>query len=202
MSSQLYNAAKCLVCSLPRMGTLKSFLSTMKQTSTLGYARVNSFSTLPTSATRNTQLQTNSNSPFALPKTGVCLRQGGVSLLPQARLLHQVTPFLSASTPALTHTRGRAQIYYRPSAWKRVNKHGIERKLRTQGGIELLWRRFLKKRHVLTPFDRMLPGTHYGQILPDHYIKYNQQLVNPQVRKQLQEVYKNKSKARRVVRTK
>ena len=99
---------------------------------------------------------------------------------------------LTPSTPRVTQTRGRAQIYYRPSAWKRVNRHGIEKRLRTQGGIEVLWRRFLKKRHWLTPFDRIVPGTYKGQILPDHHLKYNQHLVSREVRKRVQEVIRKK----------
>lgn len=104
---------------------------------------------------------------------------------------------LTPCTPSLTQTRGRAEIYYRPSAWKRVNKHGIERRLRTQGGIEVLWRRFLKKRHCLTPFDRILPGTYKGQILPDHHLKYNQDLVSREVRKRVQEVIRKKYSVKR-----
>lgn len=87
-------------------------------------------------------------------------------------------PFLKVDPPLVTQVRGRAQIYYQPSAWKRVNKHGIERRLLTQGGIEVLWRRFLKRRHVLAPFERILPGTVQGKILPKEYLKQNQHLIN------------------------
>ena len=99
---------------------------------------------------------------------------------------------LNGSTPMTTQVRGRAQVYYRPSAWKRVNKHGIEKRLMSQGGIEVLWRRILKKRHSLTPFDRILPGTVGGKVLPDHHFKFNKHLVDREIRMQVKQAIRKK----------
>lgn len=100
------------------------------------------------------------------------------SVVSSSSLMAKESNLLSASTPLMLLVRGRARIYYQPSAWKRVNKHGLEKRLLTQSGIEVLWRRYLKDRHVLTPFERILSGTYNGQILPEHHLKYNQHLVN------------------------
>ncbi|KAK7492572.1 hypothetical protein BaRGS_00016238 [Batillaria attramentaria] len=98
--------------------------------------------------------------------------------------LHKSAPLLHPAAPSLTQCRGRAEIYYQPSAWKRINKHGIHRKLQTPGGIEVLWRRLLKGRHSLAPYERILTlPTYNGQILPDHHLKYNQHLVNKELLK-------------------
>ena len=66
--------------------------------------------------------------------------------------------------------RNRMRKHYQPSAWKRINKHGIEQRFMTESGIHVLWRRFLKKRFNLAPFERVLPGTIDGKILPKHQI--------------------------------
>ncbi|XP_025077564.1 uncharacterized protein LOC112554153 [Pomacea canaliculata] len=89
------------------------------------------------------------------------------SVVSSSSLMAKESNLLSASTPLMLLVRGRARIHYQPSAWKRVNKHGLEKRLLTQSGIEVLWRRYLKDRHVLTPFERILSGTYNGQILPD-----------------------------------
>ncbi|XP_041366291.1 uncharacterized protein LOC121381177 [Gigantopelta aegis] len=66
--------------------------------------------------------------------------------------------------------RTHMRKHYDPSAWKRINKHGIEQRLRSETGIHILWRRMLKKRFNLAPFERVLQGTVNGKILPKHQI--------------------------------
>ncbi|XP_059155411.1 uncharacterized protein LOC131940688 [Physella acuta] len=63
--------------------------------------------------------------------------------------------------------------YYKGSAWKRYNKNNIERRLSTTGGLAMLWRKTLKGRHQLAAYERILPNTVGGKILPDHHFKYN-----------------------------
>lgn len=63
--------------------------------------------------------------------------------------------------------RGRkVKPLYNPSAWKRINKHGIHQRLHSDNGIHILWRRFLKGRHSLAPYERLLRGSIKGRILP------------------------------------
>ncbi|KAL5004371.1 hypothetical protein ScPMuIL_017827 [Solemya velum] len=63
--------------------------------------------------------------------------------------------------------RTRVRVHYRPSAWKRIHRHGMEKRLSSRGGIEILWRRFMKGRHVLTVYDRIMNR------VPEKKKKYN-----------------------------
>ncbi|KAH9509063.1 hypothetical protein Btru_048925 [Bulinus truncatus] len=72
------------------------------------------------------------------------------------------------------------RIYYRGSAWKRYNKHNIERRLTTDGGLEVLWRKTLKGKHKLASYERILPNTVNGRILPDHLFKFQKHPVTKQ----------------------
>lgn len=178
-----FSAARCVTCTLPKLGALgNGVASAVQQTSTLlrsslavSTTGTRSLSSI-TSPARPSLSQTANN--FSLSKSTALASShvGSASVAPC---------LLATSTPAVTATRGRASVYYRPSAWKRVNKHGLEKRLRKPSGIEILWRRILKKRHTLSPFDRILPGTYNGQILPDHHLKYNQHLVSKDVRKKM-----------------
>ena len=96
---------------------------------------------------------------------------------------------LQSNTPIATQTRSK-RIYYKANPWKRVNKFCIEKRLRSPDGVAQLWRAHLKDRVALTPFDRILPDyidgkrvNFNGKILPEHHIKYNQQLINKDITK-------------------
>ncbi|CAG5117518.1 unnamed protein product [Candidula unifasciata] len=86
-------------------------------------------------------------------------------------------PLLSSTLVTFQSVRTNVRVHYRPSAWKRYNKHNIERRLRTPGGLELLWRRILKGRHQLAVYERILPNTVNGKILPKHHFKYQSQPI-------------------------
>ena len=51
------------------------------------------------------------------------------------------------SDPGITKKRGEKYI---PSAIKRMRKHGLERRLSTKSGREILWRRYLKGRWFMS----------------------------------------------------
>ncbi|RUS76427.1 hypothetical protein EGW08_015818 [Elysia chlorotica] len=68
--------------------------------------------------------------------------------------------------------RTKVRVYYKGSAWKRYNKHNIEKRLTTPGGLEMLWRKTLKGRMNLAPYERILPNTVDCKILPAHHFKY------------------------------
>ena len=103
----------------------------------------------------------------------------------------QSASLLACRGPMVMQVRGAVQNYYQPSAWKRVNKHGLEKRLMSECGVEILWRRILKKRHVLCSFERILDGTVNGQILPAHHLKNNQHLINAEVRKKVEKTLAN-----------
>lgn len=52
--------------------------------------------------------------------------------------------------------RGKRVVQYKESTWKRVHKNSLHKRILTKGGIEIIWRRFLKGRHVLVPYDNFL----------------------------------------------
>lgn len=52
--------------------------------------------------------------------------------------------------------RGKKVVQYKESTWKRVHKNSLHKRILTKGGIEIIWRRFLKGRHVLVPYDNFL----------------------------------------------
>ncbi|KAK0044552.1 hypothetical protein Bpfe_026052 [Biomphalaria pfeifferi] len=89
-----------------------------------------------------------------------------------------VQPGLCKAThPQVVHQSIRTKntgkrIYYVGSAWKRYNKHNIERRLTTNGGLEILWRKTLKGKHVLAAYERILPNTVDGRILPQHLFRF------------------------------
>ncbi|GFO06544.1 hypothetical protein PoB_003304900 [Plakobranchus ocellatus] len=68
--------------------------------------------------------------------------------------------------------RTKVRVYYKGSAWKRYNKHNIEKRLTTPGGLEMLWRKTLKGRLNLAAYERILPNTVNSKILPQHHFKY------------------------------
>ncbi|KAF6038736.1 hypothetical protein EB796_002961 [Bugula neritina] len=59
------------------------------------------------------------------------------------------TPFLSPSAQPQSQVRGAKRMTFRPNAWKRLQKHGLEKRLSTPAGRAVLWRRVLKGRHNL-----------------------------------------------------
>ena len=67
----------------------------------------------------------------------------------------------SKTKPLCNHECIRTKIrdHYRPNAWKRIHKNGVEKYLKTQGGREILFRKFLKGRKQLCVFDRFLNRT-------------------------------------------
>ncbi|KAL8622794.1 hypothetical protein ACOMHN_026915 [Nucella lapillus] len=187
MSMDIFRAAKCLACS--RLVSGGGILSAVRQASTL-------LKPTPSTAVLNSATTRPFVSSATLPRVPAqpsISVSGGVACRVSASrsVLTGGTPggssLLPVSSALVVPARGRVQINYQPSAWKRVNKHSMEKRLRSPGGIEVLWRRVLKKRHCLTPFDRILPGTYNGQILPKHHLKYNQHLVSRQVRKRVKE---------------
>ncbi|KAK3759423.1 hypothetical protein RRG08_009096 [Elysia crispata] len=82
------------------------------------------------------------------------------------RLLKSETSVLHQSV------RTKVRVYYKGSAWKRYNKHNIEKRLTTPGGLEMLWRKTLKGRMNLAAYERILPNTVNSKILPAHHFKY------------------------------
>ena len=80
---------------------------------------------------------------------------------------------LKSETPAMHQcVRTKVRVYYKGSAWKRYNKHNIEKRLTTPGGLEMLWRKTLKGRMNLAAYERILPNTVKSKILPQHNFKY------------------------------
>lgn len=70
----------------------------------------------------------------------------------QKQLLQRTSgPLLNYETVRLNK-----RVFYHPSAQRRIFKHGLEARLSTRGGKEILWRRILKGRHHLTAFDQFL----------------------------------------------
>lgn len=84
-------------------------------------------------------------------------------------------PLLSSTSVAFQSVRTNVRVHYRPSAWKRYNKHNIERRLSTPGGLEMLWRKVLKGKHQLAVYERILPNTVNGKILPKEHFRYQLQ---------------------------
>lgn len=78
----------------------------------------------------------------------------------------------SKSSPMHQCVRTKVRVYYKGSAWKRYNKHNIEKRLTTPGGLEMLWRKILKGRINLAAYERILPNTVNSKILPAHHFKY------------------------------
>ena len=63
---------------------------------------------------------------------------------------------LNENLLSLQPVRGKKVVKYKESTWKRVHKNSLHKRILTKGGIEVLWRRFLKGRHVLVPYDNFL----------------------------------------------
>lgn len=67
------------------------------------------------------------------------------------------------SSALINHTSARNNSYsYRPNAAKRIRKHGLEKRLSSRSGREILFRRLIKGRSVLCVFPRFvneLPNT-------------------------------------------
>ncbi|KAK6188832.1 hypothetical protein SNE40_004930 [Patella caerulea] len=77
--------------------------------------------------------------------------------------------------------RNGQRQHYSYSAWKRINKFGIERLLSTKNGRTVLWRRFLKGKHNYAAFEQLLPEEFNGRILPKHQkhlqnVKYKEKI--------------------------
>lgn len=53
--------------------------------------------------------------------------------------------------------RTKVRVYYRPNAAKRIKTHGIHKRIQTESGVEILWRRFLKGRHNLAVYEDFRP---------------------------------------------
>ncbi|XP_060561159.1 uncharacterized protein LOC132720929 [Ruditapes philippinarum] len=64
-----------------------------------------------------------------------------------------------------SQSRANYRVYYRPSALKRMRKHGLEKRLSQPSQREILFRRILKGRKNMTTFDRFMND------LPDHFLK-------------------------------
>ena len=64
------------------------------------------------------------------------------------------------------------RMYYRPSAIKRMRKHGLEKRLSKKSQREILFRRVLAGRIALTTFDRFMNE------LPECYMKTGGKRVN------------------------
>lgn len=64
----------------------------------------------------------------------------------------------NASAPLnnLSLVRNLYRIYYRPSALKRMRKHGLEKRLSKRSQKEILFRRIIKGRRTLSTFDRFM----------------------------------------------
>lgn len=96
------------------------------------------------------------------------------STVPGCTLSHKKA-LLSSKSVTFQSVRTNVRKHYKGSAWKRYNKHNIERRLSTPGGLEVLWRRVLKGRHQLAVYERILPNTVNGKILPEYHFKYQAQ---------------------------
>merc|ERR1711860_319568 len=62
-------------------------------------------------------------------------------------------PMISSSTTGntqlqFTRTRVAKYNFYRPSALKRMRKHGLKKRLSNVGGLKMFWRKYLKGRHI------------------------------------------------------
>ena len=72
-------------------------------------------------------------------------------------------PVLSSSNikPLYNHESVRTNIknFETINSWKRIHKYGLEARLRTQGGREVLARRFLRGRRHLAVTDRFMNRT-------------------------------------------
>uniref|UniRef100_A0A0B6XXI2 39S ribosomal protein L34, mitochondrial n=1 Tax=Arion vulgaris TaxID=1028688 RepID=A0A0B6XXI2_9EUPU len=79
---------------------------------------------------------------------------------------------LSFTPVTFQSIRTKVRVYYKGSAWKRYNKHNIEKRLISPGGLEVLWRKTLKGRHQLAAYERILPDTVDGKILPDRHFRF------------------------------
>ncbi|KAH3730172.1 hypothetical protein DPMN_056153 [Dreissena polymorpha] len=62
--------------------------------------------------------------------------------------------FSGAPTLNLTFIRTSAYYAYRPNALKRIKKHGLEKRLSCRSQREILFRKIIKGKKVLTVFDR------------------------------------------------
>ncbi|XP_005090358.1 uncharacterized protein LOC101863636 [Aplysia californica] len=95
---------------------------------------------------------------------------GRYSALP---LKQDLSNGLCAAQPVIKQcVRTKVRVYYKGSAWKRYNKHNIEKRLTSPGGLEVLWRRVLKGKHQLAVYERILPNTVNSKVLPPHHFKY------------------------------
>lgn len=56
----------------------------------------------------------------------------------------------------LVFVRTKIKRYYRPSAIKRMRKHGLEKRISCRSQREILFRRILSGRGTLTTFDRFM----------------------------------------------
>ncbi|KAL3867246.1 hypothetical protein ACJMK2_044462 [Sinanodonta woodiana] len=57
--------------------------------------------------------------------------------------------------------RTNVRVHYRPSAAKRIGKHGLEKRLSTPNQREVLFRRLLKGRNTLCVFDRFINNVRF-----------------------------------------
>ena len=66
------------------------------------------------------------------------------------QIVYSRSPMLTPTSSAiLQQTRGAKRMTFRPNAWKRKQKHGLEKRLSTPAGRAVLWRRVLRGRHSL-----------------------------------------------------
>ncbi|GAB1608316.1 uncharacterized protein LOC115213356 [Argonauta hians] len=107
---------------------------------------VNYFSTLcktlPSSLTNSTAL---------MPA-----RAAGINADPNAN--HKTILRNDDHNPALLQQsiRSKKVVVYKGNVWKRVHIHSLHRRILTKGGIEIIWRRLIKGRNVLTAYDGFL----------------------------------------------
>ncbi|XP_029638158.1 uncharacterized protein LOC115213356 [Octopus sinensis] len=103
---------------------------------------INYFSTLcrnlPSSLTNGTNL---------LPTTSAAVNPSHETILSQ-----------NDQNPAVLQQSVRCKkiINYKPNVWKRIHMNSLHKRILTKGGIETIWKRLLKGRHVLVPYDGFL----------------------------------------------
>ncbi|KAK3601461.1 hypothetical protein CHS0354_033596 [Potamilus streckersoni] len=63
--------------------------------------------------------------------------------------------------PNIQCVRTNVRVHYRPSAAKRIGKHGLEKRLSSPTQKEILFRRLLKGRATICVFDRFLNNVRF-----------------------------------------
>ena len=91
---------------------------------------------------------------------------GGQSILQQCHSLQ-----IGCNTQPV---RTRVRRHYRPNAYKRWTKHGKEKRLSNRKGLVMIWKRYLKGRHILWHWGTFIKQTEYYFVISkDLYSDWN-----------------------------